>query len=197
MLMLSKLASLILRLLGWKLIGERPPYKKYLMVGAPHTSNWDFLYFYLAALIFEIPITFMIKSDIFKGPLGPILRKMGGIPVIRSHSTNMVAQMIQAFNERDEMVLLIPPSGTRKRTDAWKSGFYHIAVGAGVPLALATMDYARKEVGISKVFMPSGDMKADMDIMREVYTPVTPKFPHEKSTIRLRQEDEIVSETKR
>ncbi len=186
--MIAKIAHLILRLLGWKLIGERPPYKKYLVIGAPHTSNWDFLYFYLAALIFEIPINFMIKSDIFKGPLGPILRKMGGIPVIRSHSTNMVSQMIQAFQEREEMVLLIPPAGTRKHTDYWKSGFYHIALGAKVPLALATMDYQRKEVGISKVFMPSSDMKMDMDVMRAVYTPVVAKFPHEKSAIRLRQE---------
>jgi len=189
--MISRLAHSLLRALGWKLVGQRPPFKKYVLVGAPHTSNWDFLYFYLAALALEMKVSFLAKDSLFRGPLGAVLRKMGGIPVIRSHSTNMVDQMVAVFEQNDELIMLIPPSGTRKRTEYWKSGFYFIALGAGVPLALAIMDFQRKEVGIVHWFMPSGDIKQDMDVMREVYGPVTPKFPAEKSVIRLRQEEKM------
>ena len=188
--MISKLALLLLHLLGWELIGQRPSYKKYVMVGAPHTSNWDFLYFYLGALAFRIPISFMAKDSAFRWPLGPFLRWMGGIPVIRSRHTNMVAQMVRAFEEREELALLIPPSGTRHRTNYWKSGFYYIALGAQVPLVLAIMDFGKKEVGIKRTFMPTGDIKYDMTVIRSVYEPVTAKYPQKKSRIRLRQEDE-------
>jgi 1-acyl-sn-glycerol-3-phosphate acyltransferase len=188
--MTSKLALFLLHLLGWELIGERPPYRKYVLVGAPHTSNWDFLYFYLGALGMGLKVSFMAKDSLFKGPLGFILRKMGGIPVIRSRHTNMVQQMIKAFEERDDLILLVPPSGTRQRTDYWKSGFYYIALGAGVPLVLAIMDYGKRQVGIVHTFMPSGDVKRDMEIVRRVYEPVTAKYPEMKSRIRLRQEDE-------
>jgi len=189
--MISKLALLLLHLLGWELIGQRPSHKKYVMVGAPHTSNWDFLYFYLGALAFRIPISFMIKDSVFKKwPLGPILLKMGGIPIDRSRKNNLVAQMVRAFDQREELALLIPPSGTRHRTDYWKSGFYYIALGAQVPLVLAIMDFGRREVGVKRVFTPTGDIKNDMAVIRSVYDPVVAKFPHEKSAIRLRQEDD-------
>jgi 1-acyl-sn-glycerol-3-phosphate acyltransferase len=188
--MVSKIALFLLHLLGWELIGQRPPYKKYVLVGAPHTSNWDFLYFYLGALAMGLRVSFMAKDSIFRGPLGPILRWMGGIPVVRSRRTNMVEQMVRAFGERESLILLVPPSGTRRRTDYWKSGFYFIALGAQVPLVLAIMDFEQREVGIVHSFMPIGDIKADMEIIRQVYEPVTAKFPSEKSQIRLRQEDE-------
>jgi len=186
--MIPKLALLTLHLLGWELIGQRPTCKKYVMVGAPHTSNWDFLYFYLGALAFNIRIAFMIKDSAFKGPLGPILRWMGGIPIDRSQRNNVVAQMVQAFEQREELALLIPPSGTRHRTEYWKSGFYYIALGAKIPLVLAIMDFAKREVGIQSVYEPVGDIKRDMDVIRSVYGPVTAKFPQEKSVIRMREE---------
>ena len=189
--MISKLALLTLHLLGWELIGQRPTCKKYVMVGAPHTSNWDFIYFYLGALAFNIRIAFMIKNSAFKGPLGPILRWMGGIPIDRNKRNNVVGQMVQAFEQREELALLIPPSGTRHRTEYWKSGFYYIALGAKVPLVLAIMDFAKREVGIQRVYEPVGDIKHDMDVIRSVYGPVTAKFPAQKSRIRLRQEDEL------
>ncbi len=187
--MVSKLALLALHLLGWKLIGQRPPFKKYVLVGAPHTSNMDFLFFYLGVLAMGLKASFLAKKSVFWEPLGTILRMMGGIPVVRDKHTNMVDQMVQVFDERDELILLVPPSGTRRKTDYWKSGFYYIALGAKVPLVLATMDYKAREVGISHWFMPSGDIKKDMDVIRSVYEPITPKFPNEKSAIRLRQED--------
>ncbi len=186
--MVPTLARFFLRLLGWELIGQRPTCKKYVMVGAPHTSNWDFLYFYLGALAFNIRISFMIKDSMFKGPLGPILRWMGGVPINRRQRNSLVSQMVKAFAEREEMALLIPPSGTRKRTEYWKSGFYHIARGAKVPLVLAIMDYAHKQVGVARTYELTGDIKQDMAVLRQVYEPVTAKFPHEKSVIRLRGE---------
>ncbi len=189
--MISKIALFLLHLIGWELTGQRPPYKKYVLVGAPHTSNWDFLYFYLGALAMGLKVSFLAKDSLFRGPLGFILRKMGGIPVVRSRRTNMVDQMVQVFNSRDELILLIPPSGTRSRTDYWKSGFYFIALGAKAPLVLAIMDFKRREVGIKRWFTPEGDIKKDMDIIRTVYEPVTPKFPDMKSVIRLRQEDDL------
>ncbi len=188
--MVSKLALLLLHLLGWELIGQRPTAKKYVMVGAPHTSNWDFLYFYLGALAFNIRISFMIKDSVFRGPLGPILRWMGGIPIDRSQRNHLVEQMVQAFEQREELALLIPPSGTRKRTDYWKSGFYYIALGAKVPLVLAIMDFEKREVGIKRIYKPTGDIKKDMNVLRSVYEPVAAKFPQEKSRVRLRQEQE-------
>ena len=187
--MISKLALLLLHLLGWELIGQRPTAKKYVMVGAPHTSNWDFLYFYLGALAFKIRIAFMIKDNAFKGPLGPVLRWMGGIPIDRSQRNHLVAQMVETFGEREELALLIPPSGTRHRTDYWKSGFYYIALGADAPLVLAIMDFKRRQVGIVRTYRLTGDIKKDMDVIRSVYEPVTAKYPAEKSRIRLRQED--------
>ncbi len=188
--MVSRLALLALHLLGWELIGQRPTAKKYVMVGAPHTSNWDFLYFYLGALAFKIRISFMIKDSAFIGPLGPILRWMGGIPIDRSKHHNVVEQMVQAFADREELALLVPPSGTRQRTDYWKSGFYYIALGAKVPLVLAIMDFEKQEVGIQRVYEPIGDIKKDMAVIRSVYEPVAAKFPQEKSRVRLRQEEE-------
>ena len=192
--MVSKLALLLLHLLGWELIGQRPRCKKYVMVGAPHTSNWDFLYFYLGALAFKIRISFMIKDSVFRGPLGPILHWMGGIPIDRSQRNHLVEQMVRAFEKREELALLIPPSGTRKRTDYWKSGFYYIALGAKVPLVLAIMDFEKREVGIRRVYEPTGDIKRDMDVIRSVYEPVAAKFPQEKSRVRLRQEDEALGQ---
>ncbi len=192
--MISKLAHFLLRILGWRIVGGRPPFKKYVLVGAPHTSNWDFLYFYLAALALEMKISFLAKDSLFRGPLGIALRRMGGIPVIRSRSTNMVDQMVEIFSNREELILLIPPSGTRKRTEYWKSGFYFIALGAHVPLALAIMDFARNEVGIVHWFMPTGNIKRDVDILRGIYSSVEAKFPAMKSAIRLRQEEQNVAD---
>ena len=188
--MVSWLASQILRLLGWQLVGSPPEAKKFVLVTVPHTSNWDFMYLYLASKITGIRIQWMGKEDLFKGPLGPISRALGGIPVKRSRSTNMVQQMAQAFAERDELALAIPPEGTRHYTDYWKSGFYYIAMEAGVPICLGFVDYGRKRAGFGPIFTPSGDISADMDIARSFYADIQGKFPAEKSRIRLKAEDE-------
>ena len=177
-------------MLGWQVIGMRPQEKKYVLVAAPHTSNWDFLYGYLATLAMGIDVHFAAKDSLFKAPLGIFTRALGGVPVIRNRRTNMVAQMITMFEDRDAFVLAVPPAGSRKRTDHWKSGFYYIALGAHVPIGLAIIDYKQKRVGIAHFFSPTGDLESDMDVIRPVYTETVAKFPANKSVVRLRQEDE-------
>lgn len=188
--MIQILARSLLRILGWQVIGVRPSEKKYVLVAAPHTSNWDFLYGYLAMLAMGIDVHFAAKDSLFKAPLGIFTRALGGVPVIRDRRTNMVAQMIAIFENRDEFVLAVPPAGTRRGTDHWKSGFYYIALGAHVPIGLAIVDYKQKRVGIAHIFMPTGDLSADMTVIRPVYTEAVGKFPQNKSVVRLRQEDE-------
>ena len=189
--MSSWIASQILRLLGWQLVGQLPDAKKFVLVTVPHTSNWDFMYLYLASKILGVRIYWMGKEELFKGPLGPISRALGGVPVRRSRSSNMVQQMAQAFAEQDDLVLAIPPEGTRGYTDYWKSGFYYIALEAGVPIVLGFVDYARKRAGFGPTIIPSGDVSVDMDIARAFYADIQGKFPLDKSRIRLRVEDEI------
>ena len=184
------LASKLLNLLGWELVGQLPETRKFVLVAAPHTSNWDFLYMYLVAKILGIPINWMGKEELFKGPMGPLSRALGGIAVKRGQSMNMVQQMAQAFAERDVLVLAVPPAGTRHKTNYWHSGFYYIAMEAGVPVVLGFVDYGRKRVGFGPSFMPSGDVKADMDIARAFYADIQGKFPDEKSTVQLKSEME-------
>ncbi len=182
------LANLMLRLLGWELVGQLPDTRKIVLVAAPHTSNWDFMYLFLVSKSLGVRINWMGKEELFKGPMGPISRALGGIPVRRGQSMNMVQQMAQAFAERDSMLLAVPPAGTRHKTDYWHSGFYYIALEAGVPITLGFVDYGRKKVGFGPTFTPTGNVKADMDIARAFYADIEGKFPDEKSTVQLKQE---------
>jgi len=180
----------ILKLFGWKVVGKRPDARRYVLIAAPHTSNLDFFIMYPATKVLDIKINWMGKASLFRGPLGPIVRALGGIPVRRDIRSNMVEQMAQALREADDMGLLIPVAGTRKKTPYWKSGFYYIALQADVPVALGFLDYARKEAGIGPVIRLTGDVKADMDKIRAFYKDIQGRFPHEKSVVRLKVEDE-------
>jgi len=184
------LANHFLKLIGWQVIGQPPDPPKSVIIAAPHTSNWDFMYLYLVASMMGVRIYWMGKEELFKGILGPISRTLGGIPVKRNHSANMVQQMAQAFSEKDEMLLAVPPAATRRKTDFWKSGFYYIALEAGVPITLGFVDYGKKQAGLGPSFIPSGDLKTDMDFIRAFYADIQGKFPQNKSVIRLKQEDE-------
>jgi len=187
--MSSWLARQILNILGWQMIGRLPEPRKCVVLAVPHTSNWDFFYLYLLSKIIGVRIYWMGKAELFKGVLGPITRALGGIPVKRDRTNNLVSQMAQAFGERDELVLAIPPAGTRRKSDYWKSGFYYIATEAQVPITMGFLDYKRKQVGFGPSFHPTGDMKADMNKIRTFYADKTGKFPEGKSVIRLKQED--------
>ena len=156
-----------------RIAGELPDLPKFVLIGAPHTSNWDLPNALAAGLHYGVGIHWMGKDSIFKWPFGGLMRWMGGIPVDRSKRNNAVTQMVEIFNAAEELIVVIPPEGTRSEVERWKSGFYHIAVGAKVPIVMAFMDYNRREVGIKGVFYPTGDYDADVAKIQAVYAPIS------------------------
>lgn len=181
-------AKLILRLLGWRIVGQPPALQKFVLIGAPHTSNSDGFLMLLVTTALQIRLNFLMKDSWFQGPLGPLARKMGGVAIDRSASHNTVEQIAQAFAERDEIVILIAPEGTRRRTEHWRSGFYHIARQAGVPVVLGFIDYGTRTLGFGPTLELSGDVAADMDHIRAFYTGKTGRIPQNFGPIRLRGE---------
>ena len=178
------IAKLYFWLIGWKARKTIPEnIKNYVMIGAPHTSNWDFPIAMGALILLEVKVNYLAKKELFKFPLGVIMHFFGGIAVDRTKHTGMVDQMISLLKQHDKLVLLIPPEGTRGYVKEWKSGFYHVALGAKVPIALAYLDYARKEAGIGKLFYPTGDYQADIEEIKNYYRGITAKHP-EKSSVR-------------
>ena len=170
-------ARFVLSLMGWRTEGLLPLIPKFVLVGAPHTSNWDLPYTMLMAFAFRARIHWMGKTSIFRRPFRGFFQWLGGIPVNRSRSTDLVAQSIQEFKRKTHLILTIAPAGTRKRVGQWKSGFYHIARGADVPIALGFLDYRRKVGGIGPLIYPSGNFDADMETIRTFYNSVTGKHP--------------------
>jgi 1-acyl-sn-glycerol-3-phosphate acyltransferase len=176
--LLRGVAVLVSRLLGWKLAGKFPDVPKAVIIGAPHTSNWDFLVMLMAILIWRLDVHWIGKHSLFIGPLGPVMRWLGGIPVDRSKSQSLVEQMVKHFQERDRLLLVIAPEGTRKPVERWHTGFYRIARQANVPIVLSFMDYRHKEAGVAGVEVPGDGMKEDIDRYQVFYTTKTGKNPH-------------------
>jgi 1-acyl-sn-glycerol-3-phosphate acyltransferase len=166
-----------LRTFGWKAEGKIPDAPKCVMIAAPHTSNWDFPITMFIALALEGRIYWMGKKSLFRKPFGSIMRWLGGIPVDRSRTNNAVTQMVDVFKDHDELIVIIPPEGTRGRVTYWKTGFYHIAHGAGVPIALGYVDYLRRAGGIGPTVWTTGDLEADMERIAAFYDGVTGKYP--------------------
>ncbi len=162
---------------GWKAVGTPPPSGRYVLVAAPHTSNWDFVYFLGLVNELRIDAQFMAKDSLFRWPMGGFMRDMGGISIDRSARRNVVDAMIAEFSRRDRFVLTIAPEGTRSKVSQWRTGFYNIAVGAGVPIVVGMMDYRTRTGGLGPTIMPTGDYKADMLKLAEVYRSVTPRHP--------------------
>jgi 1-acyl-sn-glycerol-3-phosphate acyltransferase len=159
----------VIRFLGWSLVGQRPEVPKFVVSCAPHTSNWDLFYTIFAAMGFRVPAVFTLKDFWFFWPLGPFFRWLGGIPINRSVRGNTVEQMVQMFNESEKVILLVPPSGTRKNVTFWKTGFYWIALGANVPIVMAVIDYKQRKVFLELTLYPTGDIEADFEIIRKYY----------------------------
>jgi 1-acyl-sn-glycerol-3-phosphate acyltransferase len=187
--MREALGKAILDGAGWKIASEKPKSDRFVLVAAPHTSNWDFLYAIACTTAFGLPLRFMAKDSLFRGPQGVLLRALGGIPIDRSKNNNVVDATVQSFADNRALVVLIPPEGTRKAAQYWKSGFYHIARKAEVPVALGFLNYARKEVGIGPLLTLSGDVKRDMDAVRAFYADKAPKHADLYTPPRLREED--------
>ena len=174
---MRQLAMLIFRFTGWKPAGKRPDLPTYVIIAAAHTSYWDFLYAICLALILSVKPFIMMKASWFRWPISPFLRWLGAIPVDRSKSTGFVTRAIQAFRSNPRMTLVVPPSGTRRKVMYWKTGFYHIARGANVPIVLGYLDYRRRIGGIGPVFHPTGNIKADMKIIQDFYADIEGKYP--------------------
>jgi 1-acyl-sn-glycerol-3-phosphate acyltransferase len=181
----SSFARLLVKLVRWRMVGQPSDAPKYLIVFAPHTSNWDLPIGYLIARAFKLNPSWIGKHLLFRPPFGSLFRRIGGIPVDRRSRNNAVDQVIQAFNERERLVLAITPEGTRKKTSHWKTGFYYIALGAHVPIQLAFLDYQRKIGGFGPVIMPSGDLDADLAIMRDFFSGISGKYPDQAGDIQV------------
>ncbi len=161
--MLKQFCSwLLYKRMGWTLNVDQPHPRKYIICLAPHTSNWDFIIGQLYNTAEGMHSNFLMKKEWFFWPLGPIFRRLGGIPVYRQKHTRMTDAMIETARKADDFRLCITPEGTRKRTADWKKGFYYIAQGAGIPILLYAIDYERKLIQCTKTLYPSGDLEADM-----------------------------------
>ena len=163
---------------GWRTGNAIPPnVKKCVVIAAPHTSNWDFVYSLGAAYLMGVQLKYLAKKELFQPPLGWLMRATGGIPVERSRNTKLVDVMIDLFHSSDQLRLMIPAEGTRKRVKKWKTGFYHVALGANVPVYLAYLDYAKKEAGFGIPVMMTGDREKDAAVIKNFYADKTAKYP--------------------
>ena len=176
----------MLRLFGWRPVGIYPDTTKFVAVGVPHTSNWDFVIGMVFIAAVGVRAYWMAKHSLFRPPFGWLFYALGGIPINRSANFNVVEQAAQEFERRDKFVLGITPEGTRSRTEYWKSGFYHIARGAKVPIVLCFFDYRRKQIGIGPLLWPGDEVEADLEIIRAFYADKTGKYPEKVGEIRFR-----------
>ena len=158
-------------ILGWKLVGDFPKdLKKYVVIAAPHTSWQDFPIGILARNTSGIKINFIGKDSLFKGPFGFFFRSLGGTPVDRSKSNNLVDAIVNVFNEKEVFRLALSPEGTRKKTTKWKTGFYYIAKGAKVPIVMATLDFKNKQVKFSEPYYTTDDKEKDFEYFKSFFS---------------------------
>jgi 1-acyl-sn-glycerol-3-phosphate acyltransferase len=162
---------------GWQIEGAPPETRRFVITGAPHTSNWDFVFFAGVTHALGIRPRFMGKLSLFRWPLRRFMFDMGGVPVDRSARGDYTAAMITEFARRDEFALVVAPEGTRRSVKGWRSGFYHIALGAGVPIVPAWVDNQGLRGGLGPPIMPSGDYSADLALIAEFYLSRMPGHP--------------------
>ena len=179
------LALLIFKISGWRTRGKTPDIPRYVIIAAPHTSNWDFIYTLCLAFIYRLNPVIMMKKAWFRWPLGSLFRWLGAMPVDRSKTNSVVAQSIAKFGRYKNLVLVVSPAGTRERVLYWKTGFYYIAHGADVPIVLGYLDYKHKVGGFGPMIQPTGDIEADMAVIRNFYQHISGKYPLKTSRQRM------------
>ena len=182
--MFEKIAEQSLKMMGWEIDNHWPlDLDQCVMIAAPHTSNWDALYARLALKALGVNVRLTIKDSYMKFPFGPFVRALGGIGIDRTPKAegeprpSMVEVMTDLFKEHPKLVMLVTPEATRAKQQQWKTGFYHVATSAGVPIALAYMDYAKKKTGVGKIVYPTGDYEKDMAEIMDFYSQINAKFP--------------------
>ena len=177
-------------LAGWKVEGRIPSCNKVIIIAAPHTTNWDFVFLLGAAFQLGLSVKWLGKKSLFSFPFSWFMNRLGGVAVDRGNSSGMVDHVSEAILCASKISLVVPPSGTRGRTDYWKSGFYHIAKSANVPLICGYLDYEKKIAGRGPCFFVSNSVKDDMNKLRDFYKDKVGKYPELTSVIRLKEEAE-------
>lgn len=163
---------------GWKITqGPPPELKKCVLLAAPHTSNFDFVYGRFGATILRMRTRFLIKKEAFKWPLGWLVKQAGGIPVDRRKNNKIIEQVAELFNENDSFFLMVTPEGTRKLVKKWRRGFYAIAMEAKVPIGCVYLDYRKRQVGLGLVLHPTGDFDKDIKVIQEFYRDKAARHP--------------------
>lgn len=180
------LCLLILRLIGWRTVFVPPPGSKSVIVVYPHTSNWDFPIGLLFRFQYPLYLHWAGKDTLFRGPLGALLRRIGGIPINRRERTGTIGQIVDVFAGNASFHIAITPEGTRAKTGHWKSGFYRIALAAGVPVGLGFIDYREKCLGVERWITLSGDEAADLALLRAYYAGKTARYPEKAGDIRFK-----------
>ncbi|MBY6187562.1 lysophospholipid acyltransferase family protein [Marinobacter hydrocarbonoclasticus] len=169
--MLATLSAWILKCAGWRIEGALPERQKYIAIVGPHTSNWDFIIGLLARFQLRVPARFIGKHQLFRPPLGWLMRALGGRPVVRTQSNNLVEEVVQLFRQEESFVLALAPEGTRSQVKHWKTGFYHIAQGAGVPIVPVALDFRHKAIVIGDPLVPGDSKAADMAQLLAFFRP--------------------------
>ena len=183
--MLKKLSRLILSLLGWTLEEKLPEEKQYVIIGAYHTSNWDFVIGILGLWALGLKASWVGKHTLFRGILGPIFRALGGIPVDRRVHTGFIQKVAELYKQGELNALTIAPEGTRSKREHWKTGFYFIALEARVPIALGYVDYPKKTLGVGATIYPTGDIVQDFEAIKQFYKDKSGLRPEKQGPIRL------------
>lgn len=174
---MKSLCNFILRLIGWKIVGETNLPPKSVICVAPHTSNWDLPLGLIVYKAMGRKASFLIKKDWFFFPMNILFKALGGIPVDRSRKSSLTEQMAEIYARNDKFELAITPEATRKRNPDWKKGFYFIAQGANVPIVVVAINYGKKEADFKAVLTPTGDVEADIARIKSYYSDVTAKHP--------------------
>jgi 1-acyl-sn-glycerol-3-phosphate acyltransferase len=165
-----------LRVAGWNTKGAPSSENKFVMIAYPHTSNWDVPLTIAICMVYRLKIYWMGKASLFWGPMGPLMKWLGGIPIKMGISENVVQQTINAFNLSSNLVIVIAPEANRAYVQKWRTGFYHIAVGANVPIVLGFLDFSKKQGGYLKSYLPTGDLDSDLAIIKAQYQGINGKY---------------------
>lgn len=179
---MKNLARFILWLTNWKIQGSIGGLEKCVIIGAPHTSNWDFFYGMLFKMFHGLSISFLMKKELFRFPFRLLFTRLGGIPVDRSKSTQMVDKLAEEIRNSSHYLLALTPEGTRKRVKTWKMGFYYIAKKAEVPILLGFIDFGSRTVGIGPTIIPGDKMEEDLAVIARFYSTIKARYP-EKFTL--------------
>ena len=181
--MLKCLANIILRMGGWKILGEIPSIPQAVFLAAPHTSNWDGFWLLVYKVAIDLDVRFLAKDTLFWWPLSSVLRALGAMSLDRDDASGIVLQLVRAFEQQDSLFLALAPEGTRGWRPQWKTGFHRISSAAGVPIVLARIDYDKREIGIGPTLPPGRSLEQDFNEIRAYYIDVRGRHPEKQGPI--------------